>query len=236
MAKGTVTRKKLLKEPDQFITFSGKMIEFGRSHGKSILIGTGVIVVLLLILVSARQISNRNESKASALLEKAMIKYSAALTDTNPEEAYAEVKEDFTSFFDKYGSKASGKLALILYGDISYTAKDADTAIDMYDRALKAFGDTTATKNIILSRLSHAYLLQDKHHEAIQTFENSAVVFVPADEKDTFMPVPVVTGNENNGWIEIAGNIHIGEPVVTAGAFHLMSTLTSKTRSADHHH
>lgn len=72
--------------------------------------------------------------------------------------------------------------------------------------------------------------------EAIQTFENSAVVFVPADEKDTFMPVPVVTGNENNGWIEIAGNVHVGEPVVTAGAFHLMSTLTSKTRSADHHH
>ncbi len=72
--------------------------------------------------------------------------------------------------------------------------------------------------------------------EAIQTFENSAVVFVPADEKDTFMPVRVVTGNENNGWIEIAGNIHIGDPVVTAGAFHLMSTLTSETRSADHHH
>ena len=72
--------------------------------------------------------------------------------------------------------------------------------------------------------------------EAIQTFENSAVVFVPADEKDTFMPVPVETGNENNGWIEIAGNIHIGDPVVTAGGFHLMSTLTSKTRSADHHH
>ena len=30
--------------------------------------------------------------------------------------------------------------------------------------------------------------------EAIQTFENSAVVFVPSDEKDTFMPVPITQG------------------------------------------
>jgi TolA-binding protein len=77
--------------------------------------------------------------------------YTAALSDTNPEEAYAKVKNEFSSFFDKYGSKASGKLALILYGDISYSAKDADTAIDMYDRALEAFGKTPAMKNIVLS-------------------------------------------------------------------------------------
>jgi hypothetical protein len=35
MAKGSATRKQLLKEPDQFITFSGKLIAFGRSNLKT---------------------------------------------------------------------------------------------------------------------------------------------------------------------------------------------------------
>jgi hypothetical protein len=41
MAKGAATRKQLLKEPDQFITFSGKLIAFGRTHLKTILIWCG---------------------------------------------------------------------------------------------------------------------------------------------------------------------------------------------------
>jgi len=171
MVKGPVSRKQLLKEPDQFITFSGKMIAFGRSHSKSILIVTGVILALLLVLVSTRQIANRNELRASEQVEKAMAKYAAALSETDPEEAYVQVKDDFASIFDKYGSKASGKLARILYGDVSYAAKDADTAIDMYSTALEAYEQAPAIKNIVLSRLSHAYLLKKEDQKAIQTFE-----------------------------------------------------------------
>lgn len=72
--------------------------------------------------------------------------------------------------------------------------------------------------------------------DAVQTIENEKVVFIPGDEEGSFKAIEVVTGNENNGWIEIAGKIKIGEPVVTAGAFDLMSTITSRTRSAAHHH
>lgn len=72
--------------------------------------------------------------------------------------------------------------------------------------------------------------------DAVQKIETEQVVFIPGDEEGSFKPVEVITGNENNGWVEIAGNIKIGEPVVTAGAFDLMSTVTSKTRSAAHGH
>ncbi len=71
--------------------------------------------------------------------------------------------------------------------------------------------------------------------DAVQTFENKKVVFVPADEENSFKPLEVITGDENNGWIEI-GNIRPGAMVVTRGAFELMSSLTSGSRSAAHHH
>ena len=48
MAKTAKTRKQLLKDPDQFITFSGKLIAFGRSNSKTLLIGAGIVVALVL--------------------------------------------------------------------------------------------------------------------------------------------------------------------------------------------
>ena len=74
MAKGAATRKQLLKEPDQFITFSGKLIAFGQSNLKTILISTGILLALLLAVVTVQQISHRNENRASERVEKAVAK------------------------------------------------------------------------------------------------------------------------------------------------------------------
>ena len=180
MAKGAVTRKQLLKEPDQFITFSGKLIAFGRSNLKTILICAGSILALLLVVVTIHQISDRNENRASARVEKAVIKYSAALQDTNPKTAYDRVKTDFTDIFDESGSKKAVKIARIIFGDISYNAGDADTAIAMYTRALDDFNQSPALKNIVLSGLGHAYVLKKEYPQSIQYFE-----MIAADKEKT---------------------------------------------------
>jgi tetratricopeptide (TPR) repeat protein len=171
MAKGAATRKQLLKEPDQFITFSGKLIAYGRTHLKTILIGAGSILVLLLVVATVRQISSRNENIASERVEKAVAKYSAALQDTDPNTAYDRVKTDFNDIFDNYGSKNAVKIARIIYGDISFNAGDADTAISMYTKALDDFSQSPALKNIVLSGLGHAYILKNEYPQSIRYFE-----------------------------------------------------------------
>lgn len=180
MAKGAVTRKQLLKEPDQFITFSGKLIAFGRSNLKTILISAGILVALLLAVVTVRQISQRNENRASGLVEKAVAKYSAALQDTNPQTAYDRVKADFADLFDKYSSKSAVKIARIIYGDISYNAGDPDTAIAMYTQALDDFNQSPALKNIILSELGYAFVLKKDYPQSIHYFET-----ISADREKT---------------------------------------------------
>ena len=180
MAKGATTRKQLLKEPDQFISFSGKLIAFGRSNYKIILIITGILFSLLLILVTARQLSHRNENRASELVEKAVATYSSALQDTTPQTAYDRVKTDFSDLFDKYGSKNAVKIARIIYGDISYNAGDADTAIAMYTRALDDFNQSPAVKNIVLSGLAYAFVLKNEYPRAVHYFE-----MISADNEKT---------------------------------------------------
>jgi tetratricopeptide (TPR) repeat protein len=180
MAKGAATRKQLLKEPDQFITFSGKLIAFGRSNLKIILISTGILFSLLLTLVTARQLSQRNENRASELVEKAVAKYSTALQDTTPQNAYDQIKTDFADIFDKYGSKNASKIARIIYGDISYNAGDADTAIAMYTHALDDYNQSPAVKNIVLSGLGYAFILKSEYPRSIQYFE-----MISADKEKT---------------------------------------------------
>lgn len=171
MAKGALTRKQLLKEPDQFITFSSRLIAFGRSNLKTIVIGLGAVFVLLLIATTVRQVSLRNENRASEKVEKAVATYSAALKDTDPKTAYERVKSDFSDIFSEYGSKNAVKIARIVYGDISYKAGDADTAVSMYTRALDDFGQSPALKGIVLSGLAYAHVLKKDYAPAIRYFE-----------------------------------------------------------------
>ena len=171
MAKREATRKQLLKEPDQFITFSGKLIAFGQSHLKTILICSGCLLALLLVAATVSQVSDRNENRASELVEKTIAKYSAALQDTSPKTAYERVKTDFSDIFDKYGSKKAVKIARIIYGDISYNAEDADTAIAMYTQALEDVGRFPALRPIVLSGLGYAHALKHEYPQSIRYFE-----------------------------------------------------------------
>ena len=180
MAKATMTRKQLLKEPDQFITFSGKLIAFGQSHLKKILFGAGGFFALLIITAITLQISDRNENRASERIEKATAAYAAALQDTDAKTAYDRVSPDFTAIFDDYGSTQSAKLARLIYADISYEAGDAETAIAMYRQALNDFSQSAALKNIVRSGLGHAYILKGEHVEAIGIFE-----MIAADDDQT---------------------------------------------------
>lgn len=71
--------------------------------------------------------------------------------------------------------------------------------------------------------------------DAVQRMHGRKVVFTPAKE-NRFKPVPVKTGEESDGWIEIEEGVHPGEKIVFRGAFELKAALTAGERSSAHHH
>lgn len=170
MAKKVVSRKKLLKEPDRFISLSEKLVEFGRANLKAILAGVGALIVLAVVVVVANQVSQRNERRASEMVETAMAKYTAALQDTDPKTAYERIKPDFEALFDQYGGKQAVKVARIVYGDICYNAGDADTAVAMYTQALADLGSADGLKTLILGDLGHAYQMKKDYPASIRYY------------------------------------------------------------------
>lgn len=171
MAKSNMSRKQLLNEPDKFMTFTGKLVAFGKSHLKLISICAAVVVVSLVIVATVSQVSRRNENKASERVEKALAQYTSILQKQDAKAAYEQIKTDFDDIFGEYGSKTAAKVARIVYADMSYSAGDADTAIAMYSQSLDDFSWSQGLKNIILSGLGHAYLLKKEYPSSIRYFE-----------------------------------------------------------------
>jgi cobalt-zinc-cadmium efflux system membrane fusion protein len=71
---------------------------------------------------------------------------------------------------------------------------------------------------------------------AVQTIHKKPAVFVPGHKDGVYRVVPVKTGDENRGMVEIVSGLRPGEKLVTDGAFDLKSILTAKSRSAAHSH
>ena len=152
-----VVCKELLKEPDEFLTFTSKAIQFGVAHKYHLAGGLAGLVVLILIATGIRYLSIRAENTAFTLLSQSQIKYEALVKQDGPQKALTEVAEDFEGILKKYSSKKGGKLARIYYAGICYKAGDFDKTIALYEASLGDFQSNPLLKNLILSGLGYAY-------------------------------------------------------------------------------
>jgi tetratricopeptide (TPR) repeat protein len=165
------TRKELLKEPDEFITLSSKLIGFGVEHKNQLIYGLGIIVALALIVSGIRFFSIRAENKAAELLNQSLAKYESVKDDNKPLEAYERVSADFQLILDKYGGKESGKVARLTYANICYDAGKYEQAIGLYKTSLKDFEGNPLIHNQILSSLGYAWEQLNDYATAASYFE-----------------------------------------------------------------
>ena len=169
------TRKELLKEPDEFLTFSAKMLNFIMENKKQIGYGAGVVVAVILIISGFRFFSNRAENSASELLQNSVAKYSALIsTNTPPDKAYQDISEDFKLILDKYGSKQAGKKARLMYANVCYAGGDYEQARDLYNQALKDFEEHPLIHLEILTSLGYVHGQLNDHAAAVDYFEKVA--------------------------------------------------------------
>lgn len=165
------TRKELLKEPDEFLTFSSKLIKLAIDYKTQLTYALVAILVLAVIISGFRFFSIRAEKNAAALLDKSMSKYNSIKAEKKPDEVYSEVSADFQFILDKYNGKESAKLARLIFANISYDAGDYKQAVELYKKALKDFADYPMIHEQILSGLGYAHEQQEDYTGAVGYFE-----------------------------------------------------------------
>jgi tetratricopeptide (TPR) repeat protein len=171
MAKKRITRKQLLKEPDEFITTTGKLIAWARENSRQ-LIGGGCVFFGVLILIAAYSYYQEKQSDAALeLYNRVMAGYEAAGGVKDPAAALAAAKPDLERLTTEFGGQPAGKLGRIMYGHFSLAAQARDEAITIYTAALEDFGTDPSLANFIHNGLGAAYSQKGEFQAAIEHYE-----------------------------------------------------------------
>jgi tetratricopeptide (TPR) repeat protein len=165
------TRKELLKEPDEFMTLTGKVIGFAVDHKTQLTYGLGIILALVIIASGVRFFSIRAEKKAAAMLDQSLTEYNSLKAQKSPDEVYSAVAGSFQNILQKYSGKDSGKVARLIYANICYDAGQYKQAIELYSLSLNDFENHPMIHSQILSSLGYAYEQQKEYSTAVSYFE-----------------------------------------------------------------
>jgi tetratricopeptide (TPR) repeat protein len=187
------TRKELLKEPDEFLTVSGKLIGLAVEHKTLLTYSIAIIIALAVIVTGIRLLSIRAENKAAALLDNTLTKYESLKNEKKiPEEVYGAVSPDFQLILDKYGGKESGKIARLTFANICYNAGKYEQAIELYKTSLEDFETHPLVRYQVLGSLGYAW-------EQLNDYATAAVYF----EKLTSAPEPIIRAEAlyHLGWL-----------------------------------
>ncbi len=174
MAKSKVTRKELLNKPDEFLTLSARLINFGVKYKNQVIWACVGILVLVAAVGGIRYYSAKTESRAFTLLSQALIRFASLSQEKGPAAGFTEAEEEFKGLVRKFGGTEGGRIARVMYADLSARAGYPDTAIPLYQQALEDYGDRPMVKNGVLLGLAYALEAKKDYAAAAGYLEKAA--------------------------------------------------------------
>jgi predicted negative regulator of RcsB-dependent stress response len=172
MAKKKISRKELVKEPDEFITLTGQAIRWARENTRPLIYGVCLFFGIIVLVSAYRLYSAHVQDAGAALLNQTRSAYQAAVqADKDPAKALAAVKPEFERLVNEYGNWPAGRLGRVLYAHAARAGHAPDEAIALYRKALDDFKADATLTNSILNGLAAAYLEKGDSAAAISQLE-----------------------------------------------------------------
>lgn len=184
MAIKRVTRKQLLKEPDEFFTLTGRVLAWVKAHPRQLTMGAAVLAAAVLIVSGYRFFNERSAREASRLLSQGLETYRQQMESQDPAKALEAVQADFDELVKAYRGQPAGRLGHIYYGQILLAAQKTREALALLEQARDDFDDDPALANIIFNNLAAAYLQSGDKAAAMAQYEK-IVSGANATHKDT---------------------------------------------------
>lgn len=165
------TRKQLLKEPDEFINFSGRLIQFGTEHKTRIVLALSAIFLLLIGISTFNFFSRKAADEAFFQLKVIQQAYEEKLKKDGPEKARTDLADKFQNLLTRYPNQYGGQLARVIYANACFQGGEFDKAVELYKGALKDFNDNPFFKNMIINNLGLALIKKKDFKQARRYFE-----------------------------------------------------------------
>ena len=168
--------KKKLKKPDEFITLTERTFLFITHHSRSIAVGAGIVLILLLCIFSFKKWEKKNEENAYQTFHLAVETYemvSSPYRDGSPQE-YRAVLEKFDEVITKYPRTSSGKIAMLFKGNIYLRLGEFDDAIKAYEAFLQKTGKEKLYRSFALDGLGYSYGGKKEYEKAVDAYQRLA--------------------------------------------------------------
>ncbi len=140
MARKKISRKKLLKEPDEFISTSEKVIQFIREQKRRIILLGGLVIVFIAAGYGAYFYFHQQEEKAQVIQQQALQIYQEAFraggTPEGGNNNYQKALKIFQESLTLYNRGNIAQMSQIYIGHCYYALKDYDRAITSYSLCL----------------------------------------------------------------------------------------------------
>jgi len=162
-----VSRKELLKEPDQFLTTSERVAVFFDEHRSPLLISVAVILVLLASFWGFRY----NQQVKSLRLEQLYFEIDKVRGDKlekNPQEAIAEMEKLYDQFPD---SPQKTRASLLLAGGY-FRNGQLDKAIALYQDIADKNHDDKISRQLARAGLAASYEEKKEYSKAVESYKS----------------------------------------------------------------
>ncbi|MCB2191210.1 MAG: hypothetical protein KQI62_06565 [Deltaproteobacteria bacterium] len=177
MAK--VDRKKLLKEPDEFITLSDRVIRWSKENLNKVLWGATVVALIVAAALGLKTYFDWREQTAATELAAVMSGYAAAVEGKLDKDQSAKLATDLAKVTDDYGSTPAGMQARLALGDLRLGLSQWDQAQQVFE-ALTQEGDLGADlAPLAFHGLGQALEGKKKYKDAVQAYEQAIAVAGP---------------------------------------------------------
>jgi len=152
MSREKISRKKLLQEPDEFLSLSQRVWMWVHGHREKTGMVAGGVVVVVLLAVGVKSYVDRSGGQRSTAVAAAVARYTQAPGGAIP----ADLRQELSALADRYAGSPEGAVARFFQAGALVAAGETETARQLYTTlaGLTAEHDNLA----LLARQSLAYL------------------------------------------------------------------------------
>jgi predicted negative regulator of RcsB-dependent stress response len=182
VAEKKISRKELLKEPDEFLTTSAKVIGYTRENPRQVTTGVIIAVVCLVGALGWYGFRKHQDVKSLQMFDKAFRQYHEVLfsSETQAPEQLDKLLTEFEAVARDYGSLPAGEMAQLYCGHVLYKKGDFKGALDRYERLRSSELTKRSLEPLVMYHVAMTRF-------ALQDYEQAESVFTQLS-KDTNSP------------------------------------------------
>jgi predicted negative regulator of RcsB-dependent stress response len=166
-------RKELLKEPDEFITWSARAVAFTRNNPRTIGLTASLIVVVALASLAYYGYQNRRQSAAHEMLESAVRTYEILSVSENSKSSPEQDKvlAELDTISKNYGGLPSGEVAVLYEGHVLFNKGDYEGALKRYNQFQASALARKGLGPLAQYNIAETYMALKDSEKAISVFE-----------------------------------------------------------------